>query len=94
MKLQNDNRNTPTYVFFDVDSKYAIKNTMAPCNLEIGYENTFLYLPSRGSILLRQKGRYGQTEFNDEIYTYEWLEINFHQNLEKRTKMNFGRICL
>ena len=59
---------TKHHVPFDVDSKSGIKNTTAARNLEIAFGTRFSFLPPGGSFLLRRKGRYEQTDFNNEIY--------------------------
>ena len=77
MKVDNDTKNSPIDVTH-VDSKSAKKNTIAPRNLEIAFENMFSFLPPGGSFMFRREGRYDQIDFRNAIYTCErtrnWLD--------------------
>ena len=67
MKSDDDTKNVPVYAIFDVDSKLAIQNTIAPRNFERVFENMYSFLPPGGSCLSRWEWRHEQSDFKNEI---------------------------
>ena len=56
IKVDNATKNTHVDVFFDVDSKFAIRNTTAARNLQTAFENLFSFLPPEGSFFASSEG--------------------------------------
>ena len=56
IKVDREIKNIPIDATFDIDSKAAIKNIIAPRNVDVAFENRFSFLPSEGRFLFRRKG--------------------------------------
>ena len=64
-------KNVHIGVTFCVDSKSAIRNSIAPRNREIMAKTCFRYLLAQEVFLHKQEERYDQTNFKNEICTYK-----------------------